>query len=90
MPPDDRSPIAIGMGWASMIMAVSAQMIAPPLVGYWIDQRLGTKLVFLLAGVLLGVAMGTMGMLRIVKSEKGFVAHGRRPRSGGKRQGDDQ
>jgi F0F1-type ATP synthase assembly protein I len=69
MPPDDRSPIAIGMGWASVILGVSAQMAVPALLGYWIDQRLGTRLVFLLLGVAIGVLLGTLGLLRIAKQQ---------------------
>ena len=61
--------MAIGMGWASVILGLSVQMAVPPLIGYWIDQRLGTRLVFLLLGVMLGVALGTLGFLRIAKQQ---------------------
>lgn len=70
-PNDDRSPLAIGMSWATTIMALSAQMAVPPLLGYWVDQRLGTRLVFLFLGLALGVTLSTLGLIRIAKQQAG-------------------
>lgn len=70
-PNDDRSPLAIGMSWASTIMAISAQMAVPPLLGYWLDRRLGTRLVFLFAGLALGLTLSTLGMMRIARQQTG-------------------
>ncbi len=59
--------MAIGLSWATTILAISAQMVVPSLVGYWLDQRLGTRLVFLFVGLALGMILGTLGLMRIAK-----------------------
>ena len=42
-PRDDRSPLALAVEWSSRIIAIAVEMVAPALVGAWIDVRLGTK-----------------------------------------------
>ena len=64
IPSDSRSPIARAYQWASRIMVVSLEMVLPGLAGYWIDQRLGTKVVFMLAGFALG---GTGAMIHLIR-----------------------
>jgi F0F1-type ATP synthase assembly protein I len=66
-PEDDRSAVAIAMAWASRIIALSASMVVPALIGAWIDQQLNTKVVFLLLGMALGIAAAVVQLMRIVK-----------------------
>jgi F0F1-type ATP synthase assembly protein I len=66
-PEDDRSTVAIAMAWASRIIALSASMVVPALIGAWIDQQLNTKVVFLLLGMALGIAAAVVQLMRIVK-----------------------
>jgi len=40
------------------VTTISLEMVLPGLIGYWIDLRLGTKLLFLVPGVILGFAIG--------------------------------
>jgi hypothetical protein len=47
--------MAVAMAWASRITTVSLEMAIPPVVGYWIDQRLGTRVVFTMLGAALGM-----------------------------------
>ena len=41
------------------------EMVAPPLLGYWVDQWLGTRFVFLAIGGVLGVVLGVMSLVRL-------------------------
>jgi len=66
--PDDRSGIARATEWASRITAVCFEMCLPALLGYWIDQRLGTKVVFTIAGGVLGMVGGMMSLVRMTRS----------------------
>ena len=42
--------MAIAFEWSATVMTISAEMVVPGLMGYWLDQRLGTRALFLLAG----------------------------------------
>jgi F0F1-type ATP synthase assembly protein I len=59
--------MAIGLSWATMIMAVSAQMAVPPLLGYWLDLLVGTRFLFLFLGLAVGVTLSTLGLMRIAR-----------------------
>jgi len=52
--PDDRSPAAKAAQWSTRIMTVSLEMVLPGLAGYWLDGKLGTKVLFMLIGFALG------------------------------------
>lgn len=65
--PDDRSPMAQAMAWAARITTISLEMALPGLGGYWIDRRLGTKLVFTLIGVSLGMIVGGWHLMQITR-----------------------
>lgn len=65
--PDGRSPIAVAFHWASQVTTISVEMALPMLLGVWVDQNLGTKVVFALIGVALGLWLGIWSLLRIAK-----------------------
>ena len=69
-PSDDRSPAAKAYQWASRIMIVSLEMVLPGLAGYWIDQQLGTKVVFMLIGFAVGGTASVMHLIRMTRSEE--------------------
>ena len=48
------SPLARASQWTSRIMTISLEMVLPGLAGYWLDQKLGTKALFMLVGFALG------------------------------------
>ena len=53
--PDDRSAQAKAAAWVSRIITISIEMVVPGLIGYWLDTKLGTKFVFMLAGFVFGI-----------------------------------
>ena len=62
---DDRSAMALAMAWASRVMTVSLEMALPALLGYWVDQWLGTGIVFVVLGAVLGLVSGTWHLIRM-------------------------
>lgn len=62
---DDRSPLALGLEWSSRITTVALEMVIPAIAGHWLDRQLGTRLLFLVLGALLGFAMGFLSLLRL-------------------------
>jgi F0F1-type ATP synthase assembly protein I len=66
--PDDRSPFALAMEWSSRISAISAELIVPTLVGYWLDQRWNTHGLCLVLGVIIGFVTALSSLWRLAKS----------------------
>jgi hypothetical protein len=66
-PSDDRSGLAKAYDWAWRIMAVSLVMVLPGAAGYWIDTKLETVCLFLVAGLGLGGFAALRLLLRIVE-----------------------
>ncbi len=62
--------MAIALEWSATIMTISAEMVVPGLLGYWVDQWLGTRVVFLLLGFALGGTLATLALMRIVKDQQ--------------------
>ncbi len=69
-PRDDRSSLALGLEWSSRITGVALEMVLPALLGYWLDQKLGTRLLFLILGAVMGFAMGLSSLLRMTRPPK--------------------
>ena len=59
--------MAIAFEWSATIMTISAEMVVPGLLGYWLDQRLGTRVVFLLLGFGIGGTLATLQLMRIAR-----------------------
>ena len=66
--PDDRSAIARALQWASQITTVCFEMVLPALLGHWVDRRLGTSVVFTIAGGVLGMVGGMVSLVRMTRS----------------------
>ena len=43
-------------------------MVIPGILGYWVDRQLGTLMVFLVLGVILGMTTGLMHLIRFTKT----------------------
>ena len=51
-------------------MVVSLEMVLPGLLGYWFDNLLGTKVLFMLVGFALGCTAASVHLIRLTRSEK--------------------
>jgi hypothetical protein len=68
-PPDSRSPLAAAMEMASRVTAIAAQMVVPPVLGHWLDGRLGTDVLFAAVGAIFGLASGIWSLIQITKTK---------------------
>ncbi len=68
-PKDDRSPLAVGYGWAAQITGIGFEFVLPILVGVWLDRKLGTLILFLFAGLLLGMGIAFVRLREIVRQK---------------------
>ena len=66
-PPDTRSPMAKALDLVSQITAVSLTLVLPALGGYFLDGWLGTGLVFVILGLLLGFGLAGLQMKALVE-----------------------
>lgn len=64
-PPDDRSAVAVALGWASRVMSVSIEMVLPGLLGLWLDYKLQTVVLFTVLGFGFGMALAIWHLLRM-------------------------
>lgn len=69
IPSDERSPLAKAYQWATRIMVIAMMMVLPALAGNWVDEQLGTVIVFLLIGLALGCTAATFQLIQLIRSE---------------------
>ena len=67
-PRDTRSPEAKAYHWATRIMTISLEMVVPGLVGYWLDQKFGTKALLTIIGFVLGMTLGMWHLIQIANA----------------------
>jgi F0F1-type ATP synthase assembly protein I len=65
---DQRSNMAKGIDWATRISSACLSMVLPSIGGYYLDNWLGTKVVFLLVGLVLGMTLGIYQLVRLANS----------------------
>lgn len=68
MSPDSPSPMALGFAWAYRILAVSAEMVLPGLLGNWLDGRLGTQFLAFV-GFGFGIIAGIWHLMLMTRKE---------------------
>ena len=59
--------MAAAMKWVSVISSAVGVMTLPLLGGIWIDNLLGTNILFMILGVIVGFAGGLYCLLEMVK-----------------------
>lgn len=64
----NRSFIATAVNWASRVTSIALEMVVPPVLGLWIDEKLGTGFVFVSLGAVLGFCTGMLSLLKMAKS----------------------
>lgn len=67
-PVDDRSPSAKALSKVTQITSISLMMIIPAIIGYFIDQRFQTLILFTTVGLVLGISSSIWQLIK-------FVAH---------------
>ncbi len=67
--PDPRSPLSVGMMWASRVTTISIGFVVPALLGYYLDQWLGSRPIGILAGMVVGFVAGMLQLMRIAKGD---------------------
>jgi len=69
----DKRPEMGALTALALVGQLGLTMVVPLVVGIWVgsyvDRRLGTKVVFLLVGLLLGLGAGVLGAYRAIAKE---------------------
>lgn len=60
--------MAKALSKGSEIIAACLAMAVPAVIGYWIDQKIGTQILFTLLGLAIGMIGGLMQLRRIAAS----------------------
>ena len=63
---DTRSPTAKALDLVSQITTISLTAVLPAVGGYFIDNWLGTKIVFILIGLALGMTGAGFQLMKLV------------------------
>jgi len=66
-PNDTRSPMAKALDLVSQITGIGLTAVLPALGGYFLDGWLGTKLLFVILGLVLGLALAGLQLKKLVK-----------------------
>ena len=67
-PNDGRSPMAKAAAAASRAMTVAVEMVLPGVLGFWIDKRLGTWILFTILGFVFGLTLAIWHLLKMTKA----------------------
>lgn len=69
-PIDDRSLMAQALSQGSHVTAISLMMVIPAIMGYFVDQRLNTLILFTGLGFVLGIAIATWQLVQFVRHQE--------------------
>lgn len=70
-PGEPRSSLSVGMQWASRVTTVGLMFAVPPLLGVLLDGWWQSSPLAMLAGALIGFAVGMIQILRIAREGSG-------------------
>jgi F0F1-type ATP synthase assembly protein I len=62
-----RSPLAVGLEWASRVTTIGLGFALPPVLGYGLDLWLGSTPAATIIGAVLGFATGIMNTLKMAE-----------------------
>ncbi|WP_435016043.1 hypothetical protein TA3x_003602 [Tundrisphaera sp. TA3] len=62
-----RSPLSVGIDWASRITTLGLEFSLPPVAGHVADRQLGTGPALLLLGMVLGFGVGMIHLVKIAR-----------------------
>jgi F0F1-type ATP synthase assembly protein I len=63
--PESRSPLALGMEWATKISVIATEFVVPMVLGYFLDRAIGSSPLFMLVGSLCGFLLGTIHSIKL-------------------------
>ncbi|QDT37725.1 AtpZ/AtpI family protein [Stratiformator vulcanicus] len=63
-----RSPLAVGLAWSSRITTIALEMALPPLLGWWLDTKLGTTPLLVILLSILGFASAMFHLIALARS----------------------
>ena len=66
-PEDTRSPMAKALDLVSQITSIGLTAVLPALGGYFLDGWLGTKVLFVILGLVFGLTMAGLQLKKLVK-----------------------
>ena len=69
--------MAQAMAWSSRITTISLTMVLPAVFGHWLDERLGTWVVFVTLGAIAGMTVGLMQLIRMTAPSGQDAADGK-------------
>jgi hypothetical protein len=69
-PPHDVTPMVIAYQWVARIITVAFEMVTPGVLGLWLDNWLGTKVLFTLLGFAVGITFAVWHLIRMTASPK--------------------
>lgn len=55
------------MEWASRSTTIALEMVAPIVAGYWVDQWVGSRVVFVALGAVVGLTLGVWSLVQLAK-----------------------
>jgi hypothetical protein len=61
--------MALAMAWVSRITTVAFEMVLPGLAGLWLDNTLGTVILFTLAGFGLGLTLAIWHLMKMTAAD---------------------
>jgi F0F1-type ATP synthase assembly protein I len=67
MQPDDRSSLAKALDLASQVTSIGLMMVLPVGGGYWLDQEKGTKPLYMILGLMLGMAVAGLQFVKLIQ-----------------------
>jgi hypothetical protein len=67
---DGPRAIALAYQWVARITGVCIQMVAPGLIGLWLDRRIGSVVVFTMLGFVVGITLGVWQLVRMTSDAK--------------------
>ena len=70
---DDRSPSAKAMAKASEITSICLLMIIPALLGYFLDQKVGTVFLFTVLGLIFGMGGSIYQLMGLVSKNQAQI-----------------
>jgi hypothetical protein len=69
-PPDDRTPLALAIAWATTATTIALEMTIPALLGVGLDRWLGIPIVFTALGAIAGLTLGVLHLMRMTTPGK--------------------